>query len=53
MWAGGVIVDPLISSLKCEHGGSGRVVVDQLSQTQRISQHICAWRLCTFDRSSQ
>ncbi|MGB9003737.1 MAG: NAD(P)/FAD-dependent oxidoreductase, partial [Nitrosotalea sp.] len=29
VWAGGVIVDPLISSLKCEHGSSGRVVVDQ------------------------
>ena len=29
VWAGGVVVDPLISSLKCEHGGSGRVVVDQ------------------------
>ena len=29
VWAGGVIVDPLIASLKCEHGGSGRIVVDQ------------------------
>ncbi len=29
IWAGGVIVDPLIASLKCEHGASGRVVVDQ------------------------
>lgn len=29
IWAGGVTVDPIISSLKCEHGASGRVVVDQ------------------------
>lgn len=29
IWAGGVIVEPLISSLKCDHGASGRVVVDQ------------------------
>jgi len=29
IWAGGVIVDPLISSLECEHGSSGRVVVDE------------------------
>ncbi|MGI0045758.1 MAG: NAD(P)/FAD-dependent oxidoreductase [Nitrosotalea sp.] len=29
VWAGGVAVDPLITSLKCEHGASGRVVVDQ------------------------
>jgi NADH dehydrogenase len=29
IWAGGVIVDPLISALKCEHGQSGRLVVDQ------------------------
>lgn len=29
IWAGGVIVEPIISSLKCEHGTSGRVVVDQ------------------------
>jgi NADH dehydrogenase len=28
IWAGGVTVDPLISSLKCEHGQSGRLVVD-------------------------
>jgi NADH dehydrogenase len=28
VWAGGVTVDPLISSLKCEHGQSGRLVVD-------------------------
>jgi NADH dehydrogenase len=28
IWAGGVAVDPLISSLKCEHGQSGRLVVD-------------------------
>lgn len=29
IWAGGVVVDPLISTLKCEHGQSGRVTVDQ------------------------
>ncbi|WP_394352648.1 NAD(P)/FAD-dependent oxidoreductase, partial [Candidatus Nitrosotalea sp. FS] len=29
IWAGGVVVDPLISTLKCEHGQSGRVIVDQ------------------------
>ncbi|MDE1842977.1 MAG: NAD(P)/FAD-dependent oxidoreductase [Thaumarchaeota archaeon] len=29
VWAGGVTVDPLIASLKCEHGQSGRLVVDQ------------------------
>lgn len=29
IWAGGVIVEPLVTSLKCEHGPSGRVVVDQ------------------------
>ena len=28
IWAGGVIVDPLIATLKCEHGQSGRLVVD-------------------------
>lgn len=28
IWAGGVIVEPLIASLRCEHGPSGRVVVD-------------------------
>jgi NADH:ubiquinone reductase (H+-translocating) len=29
IWAGGVTVDPLISSLECEHGPSGRIVVDK------------------------
>src|SRR5574337_557451 len=29
IWAGGVVVEPLVASLKCEHGPSGRVVVDQ------------------------
>lgn len=29
VWAGGVVVDSLISTLKCEHGQSGRLVVDQ------------------------
>ena len=29
IWAGGVAVDPLISALSCEHGPSGRVIVDQ------------------------
>ena len=28
IWAGGVTVDPLIAKLKCEHGQSGRLVVD-------------------------
>ncbi|HEU5487345.1 MAG TPA: NAD(P)/FAD-dependent oxidoreductase [Candidatus Nitrosotalea sp.] len=34
IWAGGVVVDPLISTLKCEHGQSGRVVVDQYMRLQ-------------------
>lgn len=29
VWAGGVTVDPLIATLKCEHGQSGRLVVDK------------------------
>jgi len=29
IWAGGVIVDPLIASLSCKHGPSGRVLVDE------------------------
>lgn len=29
IWTGGVKVDPLISSLNCEHGPSGRIVVDK------------------------
>lgn len=29
IWAGGVAVDPLISALQCDHGQSGRLVVDQ------------------------
>lgn len=29
IWAGGVIVDPLISALSCEHGSSGRIIVDE------------------------
>jgi NADH:ubiquinone reductase (H+-translocating) len=28
VWAGGVTVDPLIATLKCEHGQSGRLIVD-------------------------
>ncbi|MDE1866516.1 MAG: NAD(P)/FAD-dependent oxidoreductase [Thaumarchaeota archaeon] len=36
IWAGGVIVDPLVSSLKCEHGASGRVIVDQYL---RLKEH--------------
>jgi NADH:quinone reductase (non-electrogenic) len=28
IWAGGVAVDPLIATLKCEHGQSGRLIVD-------------------------
>lgn len=28
IWAGGVTVDPLVATLKCEHGQSGRLVVD-------------------------
>jgi len=34
IWAGGVTVDPLISALKCEHGQSGRLVVDQYLRLQ-------------------
>lgn len=29
IWTGGVIVDPVISELKCEHGKSGKVQVDK------------------------
>ena len=36
IWAGGVVVDPLISTLKCEHGQSGRVIVDQY---MRLKDH--------------
>ncbi len=28
VWAGGVMVEPLVASLKCEHGASGRLIVD-------------------------
>lgn len=28
IWAGGVTVDPIIATLNCEHGQSGRLVVD-------------------------
>lgn len=28
IWAGGVTADPVISELKCEHGASGRIKVD-------------------------
>ena len=36
IWAGGVVVDSLISTLKCEHGQSGRVIVDQY---MRLKDH--------------
>ncbi len=36
IWAGGVTVDPLIATLKCEHGQSGRLVVDQY---MRLKDH--------------
>lgn len=36
IWAGGVVVDPLISTLECEHGQSGRVIVDQY---MRLKDH--------------
>ncbi|MDE1762694.1 MAG: NAD(P)/FAD-dependent oxidoreductase [Thaumarchaeota archaeon] len=29
VWAGGVTVEPLVAALKCEHGASGRLIVDQ------------------------
>ncbi len=29
IWTGGVTVDPVISELKCEHGKSGKIQVDQ------------------------
>ena len=29
IWAGGVVVDPIVDSLKCERGQSGRLVIDQ------------------------
>ncbi len=34
IWAGGVVVEPLIADLKCQHGPSGRVVVDQYLRVQ-------------------
>ena len=34
IWAGGVVVEPLVSDLKCQHGPSGRVVVDQYLRVQ-------------------
>lgn len=34
IWAGGVVVEPLVASLKCAHGQSGRVVVDQYLRVQ-------------------
>ncbi len=36
IWAGGVIVDPLISSIECNHGPSGRLIVDDYL---RISEY--------------
>ena len=29
IWAGGVKVDPLVTSLRCEHDSSGRIIVDE------------------------
>lgn len=29
IWAGGVKVDPLVASLRCEHDSSGRIIVDE------------------------
>ncbi len=37
VWAGGVVVDPIISSLKCEHGQSGRLVIDKYL---RLKEHL-------------
>ena len=34
IWAGGVVVEPLIAALNCAHGQSGRVVVDQYLRVQ-------------------
>ena len=42
IWAGGVVVDPLISTLKCEHGQSGRLVVDQY---MRLKDHLDVFAL--------
>ena len=36
VWAGGVMVEPLVTSLKCEHGASGRLIVDQYL---RLKEH--------------
>lgn len=38
IWAGGVVVEPLISDLKCQHGPSGRVVVDQYLRVQDMPE---------------
>lgn len=37
VWAGGVTVDPLIAALKCEHGQSGRLVVDPYMRLKNYS----------------
>ena len=36
VWAGGVMVDPTITSLDCEHGPSGRILVDDFL---RVKEH--------------
>lgn len=35
IWAGGVIPDPLISNLLCDHDKNGRIIVDNYLQVQR------------------
>ena len=37
IWAGGVIVEPIIKSLKAEHGPSGRIIVNDSLQVQGFS----------------
>ena len=37
IWAGGVVVEPIIKSLKAEHGPSGRIAVNDSLQVQGLS----------------
>ncbi len=47
IWAGGVKVDPLIESLQCEHGPSGRIIVDDNLRVKGY-EHIYAMGDCTY-----
>jgi NADH:ubiquinone reductase (H+-translocating) len=47
IWAGGVIVGPLIASLHCQHGPSGRIIVDDYLRVKGFEQ-IYAVGDCTY-----